>query len=590
MEGCNMREILLKNGTIVDGSGAKPYVADVLLSQGRIARIGRGIDAPGAEAIDVSGKHVTPGFINMHSHADCSAAMYPNMESSLGQGITTEFAGHCGLGVAPVRDYWMYVFPEKRAFTRVMPEPIGGINPYHFYALPTDALRSAFREAYGETLDWTSYGEYIAHLKRAGTGCNFALVAGQSHIRLQAMGLDFRRDATEAEIRAMEGSLSEAMDGGAMGLSLGLDYQPSLYASREEMLRLMRLVARRGGIVTAHTRSVPNSYYGREVNFHSGLIEFLDLGLESGARVHVSHIQNAYKSTPDNAAMARAGVEQTLEILERYRQKGLKVGWDVIPCHAFGPFHYPMAASLFQPYVEQCGGVGRFAELLRTGNYFDVIEAEIRGGNHASRGVFTRINPVQNPDWDTKQRFTKVRNAAWMGKTIREAAQGRDSLRFLMEVLRDDPYACVISLYRRPEEAPDRDAFVEDAQACIGLDTWSFDYSARLNEGDLPLECGSPATYSGMTRFLEDQRARPLEDCVRRLTGNAAKCLGLSDRGLIREGYRADVLVIDFARFSSNEDLSDPRRGASGLELVVVNGEVAVRDGVHTHARSGQIL
>lgn len=585
-----MRDILLKNGMVVDGSGAKPYVADVLLSRGRIARIGRGIDTPGAEVVEASGRYIMPGFINMHSHADCSAAMYPNMESSLGQGITTEFAGHCGLGVAPVRDYWMYMFPEKRAFTRVMPEPIGGINPYHFYALPTDALRPAFHQAYGEALDWASYGEYIAHLKRVGTGCNFALVAGQSPMRLQAMGFDFRRDATEAEICAMEESLSEAMDGGAMGLSLGLDYQPSLYASRAEMLRLMRLVARRNGIVTAHTRNVPNAYYGREVNFHSGLIEFLELGLESGARVHVSHIQNAFKSTPDNAAMARAGVEQTLEILESYRLKGLEVGWDVIPRHAFGPFHYPMAASLFQPYVEQCGGVRRFAQLLGTGNYFDVVEAEIRGGNHASRGVFTRINPVQNPDWDVQQRFTKLENTAWLGKTIREAARGRDSLRFLMEVIREDPYACVISLSRRPEHTPDRDAFVEDARACIGLDTWSFDYDARLSEGDLPLECGSPATYSGMTRFLEDEQARPLEERVRRLTGNAARCLGLNDRGLIREGYRADVLVIDFARFCSNEDLSDPRRGASGLEWVIVNGEVAVRDGVHTHVRSGEIL
>lgn len=585
-----MREILLKNGIIVDGSGAAPYRADVLLSGGRIAKIGSGLDAPGAQLIDATGKYITPGFINMHSHADCSAAMYPNMESSLGQGVTTEFAGHCGLGVAPVRENWIYMFPEKRAFTRVMPEPIGGINPYHFYTVKTEELRPAFREAYGEELDWSTYGEYIAHLKRVGTSCNFALVAGQSHIRLQAMGLDFKRDASEDEICAMEDSLAEAMDAGAMGLGLGLDYQPSLYASRQEMLRLMGLVAKRGGIVTAHTRHVPNSYYKREINFRDGLVEFLELGLESGAHVHVSHIQNAFESSPENDEMARVGVAQTLEIIENYRRDGVEVTWDVIPKHAFGPFHYPMAASMFQPYVEQCGGVQRFAKLLKTGNYRDILEAEIRGGNHASRGVFTRFNPAANPAWDTAQRFTRAKDAGLIGKSIREAAGGRDSLTFLLDLLSEDPRACIIPLGRRPEHTPDRDAFVERPEACIGLDTWSFDYAASLSEGDLPLECGSPATYSGMTVFLEDRKESPLEETVQRLTGNAAKCLKLDDRGYIREGCRADVLVIDFDRFASNEDLADPRRGASGLDYVIVNGAIAVEGGVHSHVRSGEIL
>lgn len=586
-----MRDILLRNGSVVDGSGAAPYAADVLLSGGRIARIGRDLHAPGAELLDASGRYILPGFINMHSHADCSVAMYPNMESSLGQGITTEFAGHCGLGVAPVGENWIYMFPEKRAFTRVMPEPIGGINPYQFYTVRTDELRPAFRQAYGEELDWSTYGEFIAHLKRAGTGCNLALVAGQSLLRLLAMGLDFRRDATEDEIRIMEDALTEAMDAGAMGLGLGLDYQPSLYASHEELLRLMKLVARRGGIVTAHTRHVPNAYYKREVSFHSGLIEFLELGLESGARVHVSHIQNAFECKIESDAMARAGVEQTLALLEDYRKRGLEVGWDVIPRHAFGPFHYPMAASMFQPYVEQCGGVQRFSQLLRTGNYRDILEAEIRGGNHASRGIFTRFNPCTNPAWDTAQRFSKTKDASLTGKTIREAANGRDSLSFLLDLLSEDPYACVISLNRRPEHTPDRDAFVDCGDACIGLDTWSFDYAAALSEGDLPLECGSPATYCGMTRFLEDQRAqRPIGEIVRRLTGNAAERLHLRDRGYIREGDRADVLLLDPARFKSNENLSDPRCGASGLDCVIVNGEIAVRNGAHTHVRSGEIL
>ena len=119
-------------------------------------------------------------------------------------------------------------------------------------------MRPAFKEAYGEELDWTTYGEFLDHMRRVGTGANVATVCGQSLIRLQAMGLDYKRPATEEEICAQEEMLREAMDGGALGLGLGLDYQPSLYASHEELVRLMRVVKERDGIVTAHTRHVPN--------------------------------------------------------------------------------------------------------------------------------------------------------------------------------------------------------------------------------------------------------------------------------------------------------------------------------------------
>lgn len=585
-----MQLILLKNGTIIDGVGGTPYTADVLLGEGRIKEIGPDLQCEGALKIDASGKWVTPGFINMHSHADCSVAMYPNMESGLGQGITTEFAGHCGLGVAPVGDHWLYMFPEKRAFTKVMPEPFGGINPYDLYTVPTAALRSSFEQFYGTKIDWATYGEFIGHLRKCGTGANLALVAGHAPIRFRAMGMDYKRDATENEIRAMEDSLAEAMDAGALGLGLGFDYPPGLYASREELTQLLRLVSARDGIVTAHTRSKPYKHYKTQMTFCDGLIEFLELGLETGARLHVSHIQNGFEVSPENDALVEAAVGQTLKILEDYRERGVCVTWDVIPKYAFGPFYYPMVASMFQPYVEQCGGVSGFARLLRIGNYRAIVETEINEGNHASRGVFTRFNPKTDPQWDTRRRFTKTADASLIGKTIREAANGTDSLSFLLDLLAEDPASCVISLDRRPEHTPDRDAFVARDEACVGLDTWTFDYSARLNEDDMPLECGSPSTYSGMTGFLQNQKDRPIEETVRKLTGNAAKCLGLNDRGWLRAGCRADILVIDPVRFSPNERIWDPRCGATGLEYVIVNGEIALRDGSHTHVRSGQII
>lgn len=585
-----MRPILIKNGTVIDGSGKAAYASDVLLNNGNIEKIGEGLTCPHAIVIDATGKLVTPGFINMHSHADCSVAMFPNMESTLGQGITTEFAGHCGLGVAPVRDNWLYMFPEKRAFVRVNPEPIGGINPYSAYIVPTDSLRPAFLETYGEELDWSSYREFLSHLKKRGIGANLAVVAGQANIRLEAMGLDYKRSATEIEICAMEASLAEAMDAGTLGLGLGFDYQPGLFASHEELVRLMKLVSERDGIVTAHTRSRTHDYYGREICFYDGLMEFLELGLETGARIHISHIQNAFSVQPQDDVLIAQSVDRTLEIIESYRQKGVSVTWDVIPKGAFGPFHYPMVASMFQCYVEQCGGVQSFSEKLRVGSYRAMIEAEIRDGRHASRGAFTRFDPKGDPLWDTKQHFTRASNPAIIGKTIREAASGGDSLSFLLGLLTVDPTACIIQHSRRPQHTPARDAFVAQSEATIGLDTWTLDYSAALSDGDMPLECGSPATYEGMTVFLENERKNPIERTIKKLTGNAAQCLRLTDRGYIREGYKADVLVIDYDNFSACERLYDPRHGAKGLDYVIVAGEIAVRGAQHTHILSGSII
>lgn len=390
----------------------------------------------------------------------------------------------------------------------------------------------------------------------------------------------------------MEDALSEAMDGGALGLSLGLDYEPGLFAGREELLRLMKLVAARGGIVTAHTRSRSHPYYGHAQSFLDGLREFLDLGRESGVCIHVSHIQNGYNVTPAHDGLIRAAVAKTLEELDRARQAGVNVTWDVIPKYAYGPFHYPMAASLFQPYVERCGGCAAFSRALTLPDFRRQVVEEIRTGRHPSQGVFTRFDPQADPAWDTRYRFTRVQRAGCVGKTIREAAQGTDSLELLLDVLTEDPYAAMISLGRRPEHTPDRDAFVARTEATIGLDTWTLDYDAALSEGDLPLECGSPATYEGMTVFLETERDKgaAIEETIRKLTGNAARTLGLTDRGFVSQGLAADLLVLDWEHFSARENLADPRHGPQGLDYVLVAGQIAVDHGVHTHVRSGTVL
>ncbi|MDR2157446.1 MAG: amidohydrolase family protein [Clostridiales Family XIII bacterium] len=588
-----MTDILIQNGTIADGTGAPSVRSDLLVSGDKIRRVAPRISAPGAVVIDATGKLIAPGFINMHSHADCSVVMYPDMESTLGQGITTEFAGHCGLSAAPADRYWLYTFPEKRAFARVDPEALDDTNPYETKVIPTEVFRKPFHEVYGEQLDWSTYGEYLAHLRRTGIGANLAPVVGHGSIRLQAMGTEFRREATQTEIRNMEEYLLEALMSGAFGLSFGLDYAPGMYASREELLRLMKLVAAKGGLVTAHTRSAAHPACKRKKprSEAEGLLEFLELGKESGARLHISHIRSACPGTPTDDASARDAVMRTLRLLERFRREGVSVTWDVIPKYAFGPFHYPMVASLFQPYVRDCGGCKAFSEkLLEDDGYAQGIAREIKAGKRPSRGIFTSFHPNDNPGWDTQYRFTRTMRGAWTGKTPREAAGGQDSVDFLLDLLKQDPYAAMISLKLRPEHTPERDCFAEQPDATIGLDTWSLNYDAVFSEGDMPLECGSPATYTGFPVFLETMRNRPIEQTIQKLTSNAATALGLTDRGFVKEGMIADLLVIARDAFSARENLADPRHGPQGLDYVIVGGKVAVDHGIRTHVRNGVIL
>lgn len=588
-----MYDLVIKGAQIIDGSGQNAYRADVAVLGERIVKIGS-VTEEAAEVINGTGKYVTPGFIHMHSHGDCSAAIWPQMESSVGQGITTEFTGHCGLGVAPVPRYWVHMFAEKLAFEKVLPPPVGGASPYGFRMVETDLLRPVFEETYGERLDWSSFGEWKDHLNRRGLGANIAPLVGHAQIRAQVMGLDYERAATAKERTAMQELLMEALEHGALGLGIGLDYLPGLWADREELLCLMRTVAAYGGLVTAHIRMLPQKHYKEKQTIRAGMEEFLQLALTAGARAHISHITAVGEDVNGQPVSGAEAAKETLDIVEKYRRMGLTVSWDVIPRYCYGPFHYAMLASLFEPYVQACGGLREFADCLKRGSYAREVEREIAAGQHASRGVFTKINPVANPNWDAGQRFTKSRVPGIEGKTIREAAEaaGVDSLRFCLQVLAQDPETYVVPLGRRPEETADRDAFAARPEATIALDCWTMDYDGRLSYDNMPLECGSPDTYCGMFLYLEQQKARGerMETILRRLTGGPADILGFRERGYVREGYYADLLLLDWENLASREQLWDPRQSPAGLSLVCVNGQIALRDGVQTHVRSGRCV
>lgn len=585
------------HSTIVDGTGGQPYQADVGILGEKIVTVGtleKDKIGPDTRIIDGTGQILSPGFIHMHSHGDCSVAMYPEMESSLGQGITTEFTGHCGLGVAPVPNYWLYMFPEKLAFEKVIPPSVGGANPYGFRMVETEKLRPVFQETYGEELDWSSFGQWRDHLHKRGIGANLYPLVGHGQLRTQILGLDYQRAASEEEISRMCQLLEESIEEGARGLGIGLDYLPGLWADEKELLALFQVVAAHDGMVTAHLRMIPQKNYAQQQTVRKGMEEFLRLTSQAGVRAHISHISPVETDGQGQPLEESAGAIEALAMLEKAKRNGQEVTWDVIPKDCYGPFHYAMLASLFEPYVQACKGLKSFGEKLRIGSYAREIQEEIAAGNHPSKAPFTRINPLANPHWDENQLITGSRVPGITGKTIRQAAEeaGKPSLAFCLEVLSADPETYVLSLGRRPEKTPDRDAFVAVPEATIALDCWTLNYDASLSYEDMPLETGSPDTYCGMFQYIERQKEKgePPEMILRRLTGRPADILRLKDRGYIREGLQADLVLLDWEQAASAVDWTDPRHAPKGIRFVMVNGKMAVEEGRQLHAGSGKCL
>ncbi len=589
-----MLDLLIKGASIIDGTGGDRYMADVAVKDGDIVKIAPSIDEKASTVIDAAGKILTPGFFDMHSHADFTAAVYPHMEGLLGQGVTTCFCGHCGMSVAPIDRYYLETpgGVDGAAISRLVPPFTGGPNPIMFRIADTEELRPAFKEVTGTELDWTSYDEFLRHLEKTGVGCNMIINASHSQIRIQVLGVDYKRSATVDEVEKMKEYVRSAMEAGASGLSYGLEYCPGTYADTYELTELARVVKEYDGVVTAHLQWRKNRRERDDPGHEGvdGVKEFLEIGKETGVRLHISHMLGGYTVVPPEDELVRAGVRRLLEVIDSYRRDGVQVTWDVLPYDVVAIYYFPQLATYMRPYVDECGGKQAFSRALKIGDYRNRITEEIKAGKHRSTSPLVYFDPVSNPDWAKPFLITKCSDARYVNKTIYDIAQesGKDSLDVLLDILSVDPEAGCGAWRPYPEARFYEYNMADDAT--MGLDNVALDYDYFHEDGeDLPFELGTPTAYCGMVSYIEQKLLPRLEDTIKRLTGNAASALRLTDRGYIKEGLRADIVVMDYDNLKSNKNFLDPRTPPSGIDYVIVNGEVAVDHNTHLHPHSGRI-
>lgn len=523
-------DLLIEGGTVVDGSGDRRFATAVGVRDGRIElRFGEPADVAAARRINAAGRIVAPGFIDLHSHSGLMIFADPLHEPKVRQGVTTEVIGVDGLGYAPIRD------PADLEALVVMNAGLDG-HP-------------------DVTYDWSSVESYLDRLDGLRPSLNLAYLVGNSALRIGAVGWE-EEPATPAQLANMRAMLREAMEQGAIGLSSGLDYPPGSFADTDELAALTSEAAEHGGFYHTHVR------YPLGDRYLDPFREAIEIGRRGEGAVHITHFYHR-QTFPD-------GPGPMLALVDEARAGGMDVTFDTYP--------YEWASTrlliMIPPWV-QAGGPMRTKERLAERDVRDRIRRELsdRGMLFAGRRA-----------WDDVRlgAFKTAAHLRWEGRTLGEviAERGDDPVDVLCDLLLDEDLR-INQVTPGPWSETLRE-FIRHPVGMIGTD------STFVGAKPSPRSYGSFPRVLG--QFVREESLLSLEEAVRSMTSAPAARLGLRDRGLVRDGYVADLVVFDPQAVRATCTYEDPCQFPEGIEWVIVAGEPVVADGAHTGSRPGRVL
>ncbi len=575
-------DILIRQAQIVDGTGRDSYRSDVGISGGRIDSIGDLSELSGEKELLGQGLLLTPGFIDAHSHADCTLLMYPQAESCVMQGVTTVVGGNCGLSPAPLAEDWLAEFWEFDLWDELCP------SVYQLYGgqalQPLDKVRRVFHEKLGYDVDWHSFGDFLRRIEKRGTAVNFAPLVGHGQIRAAVMGGDFAREATSAEEERMGELLREAMDAGAFGFSSGLSYAPGVFAPPSELEALAGIAQSYGGIYATHFNRL-DLKTGRGTKI-KGIEEAIAIARSTGIKLEISHLYSGYDiETGSSPSQAEELADRTLGVISQAAESGVSVAFDVIPNVDGGVAHMPYLAVLLHAWVKQSGGMEQFLENLKAADYRDGIRDFIEAGK------WHMLDVAADPHWDEKTVVIQFKDPAFEGKTVADIAQAlrTDSLSAVFTLVAEDPEAKIRQTV--PELRGEAvKAFIADPRSMIGSDSFALDLKGPYGSRKPVFAVPHPNTYNAFPHYICSYPQGRVEDTIRKITGFPAQWFGIKNRGLIKEGYQADVVLLDPKTLRPAMDYTQPRQYPSGILYVIVNGQLTVELGRHTGALGGDVL
>ncbi len=524
--------VLIRNGRVIDGSGAPGERADVAVEGDRIAAVAPGLRGEAARAIDATGHVVTPGFIDAHSHSDLFYLECPAAESKIRQGCTTEVVGMCSFSPAPVH-------PSRKDMVTAW---AGGIG-------------ARFR------VEWETFGQYLDTLRAARPSINVVHMVGHGALRLAAIGPE-NRPATSDDLRAMERLLAEALDAGAFGFSTGLVYPPSAYAGTDELIALARSMARRGGFYFSHIR-------GEAATLEAAIAEAIQIGEAGGVGVQIAHVKAA---GPENWPK----MDRVLRMIDEARARGLDVTGDAYP--------YPAGSTkmdnLLPPWAHD-GGVRKLLERLadrsiRRRMVEECVDGERWKWTSGTLG-FDQIF-VATCGRPEVEGLSLAELARRTGQTPAEA---------MMNLVVEERAGVSMVAFSQSEENVAK--VLAHPAIMVGSDSLGLSAGPGPHPGK-----PHPRMYGTFPRVLgayaREQKLFSWETAVHKMTGMPAAKLGLRDRGLVRPGAAADLVVFDPDTVRDEATYADPHRHPTGIPYVLVNGAVVVDRGRMTAAGGGRVL
>jgi N-acyl-D-amino-acid deacylase len=536
----NQIDTLITNAKVVDGSGNPWFYGDVAIAGDRILDVqpaGQIATSGASQVIDATGLVVCPGFIDIQSHSIIPLMVDGRCLSKITQGITTEIMGE--------------------AWT---PAPVGGRNDSRLQDRGYSQYLSEWQE---KAHTWSRFRHWLEALEDAGVSPNVGSFLGGGTLRKYGKGMDIGK-ANAEELETMRRTMAAAMEDGAFGVSYALIYPPDSFADQAEITEICKVVARYGGVYITHVRSEADK-------LNEGIQEAIDIGRDAGVSVEIYHLKAAGKRNWNK-------IPSVIDQINQAREDGLDVTADMYPY----PYSGTGLMSIMPPWVAEGG---KFFDNLRD----PAKREEIRQATLNPDGTWEAMADLCTPEGVIPVGLYHEDNIQYRGQSLAAIAAERNQHWFDAAVdilLSENQWTATIYMTISEDNIPLQ---LQQSWNKVSTDAGGLDPEWAAEKG--PVHPRGYGTYPRVLgRYVREENVLELEDCIRKMSSAVADRLGLRDRGQLRNGMYADVVIFNPETITDNSTIEQPHQLSTGIEHVWVNGEHVVRDGVHTGAKPGRFL